>query len=691
MPASLLQGEVARIVASDAFRHSPRHRRFLAYLVAHALRADGSRLKEMILGIDVFDRRASTFDPQRDTIVWVEARRLRGRLARYYREDGADSLIEIALPLGTYRPVVHRRPGVNAEASLAVLPITDRSASALGAALCDDLLDALIDAVVRVPGFKVIARSSARSSAAREAEEKRDDADGATDDNGTAARLGVALLIRGALDRDPHALRLKLGLMRGDDPKQAWSGAWTVAADSDFASRDAFVATVVSDVQRALVDRLPKLASSIGVAARASAISSTGPGPGPIDERARDLVERGRYLMMYGAVDTYPQALQRFRDAVAIAPGYAAAHFGIARGLSYLLGMTQIAPEPGVEEARRAAREALRLDPRHGDAASLLAAIEQRFDHDWPAAQAGYLSAITLTPGSLYVHFNYAFGLMFSGRFDAAEAELRLARELDPLDIGQRAIHALLEIYRRDYAHAEALLDALLDDQPRHLLARTLRGALHLYLGDPVGASREYGIARSLAPDLSIGSVGLAQAHAMAGDVAAAVAERSALTRAFEGRYLSPYQLALIDLRIGRVDDAFAALEASAAERDPNFIAILVDPSFDALRSDPRFAALLARHRQDAVLPSTEGDGDQAMAVASAVEGTPSGNRAARDSTAHNKPAAGSRPPARKRCAASPAPARRGDRRRTASGSARPPSSPPTPRTATRPRSCGRR
>jgi serine/threonine-protein kinase len=616
LPASLLQGEVARIVASAAFRNSPRHCRFLDYLVTHALRGEGSRLKEMTLGIEVFDRRASTFDPQQDTIVRVEARRLRARLARYYREEGATSLIEIALPIGSYRTVVHRRQSAAGDASLAILPIVDRSDSVLGPALCDDLFDALIDAVVRVPGFKVIARGSARASsrdsAERHAQDGVDvDAEAAAgvrrdDDLETARRLGVVLLIRGALDRDAHALRLKLKLVAAD-AMQAWAGAWTLPADSDFARRDVLVARVVGDVQRALAERVPKLVSTLAVPGDAMASSGSSASP-PIDDRARGLVDRGRYLMLYGTVDAYPQALQRFRDAVAIAPGYAAAHFGIARSLSYLLGMTQISPAQGVEEARCAARAALALDPRHGDAASLLAGIQQRYDHDWPAAQAGYLAAITLAPGALYVHFNYAFGLMFSGRFDAAAAELRLAHDLDPLDIGQRAIHALLEVYRRDYAHAEALLDALLDDQPRHLLAHSLRGALHLFRGDHAAALREYEVTRSLAPDISIGSVGIAQAHALAGDVEAAVAERAALVRAFEGRYLSPYQLALIDLRLERTDEAFAALETSAAERDPNFIAVLVDPSLDALRPDPRFAALIARHGYGAVLPLREDD-----------------------------------------------------------------------------------
>ncbi len=604
MPASLLQGEVARIVASAAFRNSPRHCRFLAYLVAHALRGDGARLKEMILGIEVFDRRASSFDPQHDTIVRVEARRLRARLARYYREEGADSLIEIALPLGSYRPVVHRRGGAARAASLAVIPIVDRSAATLGPALCDDLFDALVDAVVRVPGFKVIARGSAGRSATRTDGDVVDAAP-PPDDIDVARRLGVALLVRGTLDQDGHSLRLKLRLVRGDDATQAWIGTWTIAIDSDFARRDALVGRVVADVQRALAEQLPKLAPSMALLADDAAATPTAGAPA-VDERARDLVDRGRYLMRYGTVDAYPQALQRFRDAALIAPHYAAAHFGVARSLSYLLGMTQIAPDDGVEEARRAAREALALDPRHGDAASLLAAIQQRYEHDWAAAQAGYLSAIALAPGSLYVHFNYAFGLMFSGRFDEAEAELRLARELDPLDIGQRATHAMLEIYRRDYPKAATILAALVDDEPRHLLAHSLLGALHLYANRPELALAEYATARALAPTISIGSAGIAQAHAMAGRRDDALAERDALVRAFADRYLSPYQLALIDLRLGDLDAVFAGLERSASERDPNFIAVLVDPSLDAGRGDARFDALLARYRLDGVLPKAE-------------------------------------------------------------------------------------
>ena len=609
LPSSLLQGELRRIVASAAFRNSPRHRRFLEYLVAHAIKGDGSRLKEMTLGIEVFDRRLSSFDPQRDTIVRVETRRLRSRLARYHDEEGADSLIEIVLPVGSYAPMVRRRGIEGSAASLAVLPILDRSGeSAMARAFCDDLFDALIDGVARVPGFKVIARNSALRISDRSTNRGEQDRV-AGEDAAIAGQLGVALLLHGVIDNDRQCLRLKLRLVRGSDGHKMWSDVWTLAPESDFATRDALMVRVVDIVQRALSSQQPRLVSA-DTEREAAAKAARGyepldrPDHGPIDERARDLVDRGRYLMRHGNVDAYPQALQRFRAAAEIAPHYAAAHFGVARTLTHLLGMTLVPPDKGIDEAKRAVLEALALDPQHGDAASLLAAMRQRYDHEWASAQAGYLAAIALTPGSLYAHFNYAFGLMFSGRFDEAESELKLARELDPLDIGQRATQALLNIYRRDYALAEAMLTSVLDDEPRHLLARSLLGAVLLFRGQHEDALREYRTAQEIAPGLSIGAVGIAQAHAMAGRTKQAHAERETLRRAFEGRYLSPYQLALIALRLGDRDDAMAELARSATERDPNFIAVLVDPAFDELRGDPRYAELLRTHGLDQVLPS---------------------------------------------------------------------------------------
>lgn len=96
--------QLERVLAAPAFAGAKVHRRLLKHLVDNALAGDTTRLKESLLGIEVFDRPADRFDPASDSIVRVESRRLRQRLARYYAEDGRSDALLIDLPKGSYVP-----------------------------------------------------------------------------------------------------------------------------------------------------------------------------------------------------------------------------------------------------------------------------------------------------------------------------------------------------------------------------------------------------------------------------------------------------------------------------------------------------------------------------------------------------------------------------------------------------------
>jgi hypothetical protein len=62
------------------------------------------QLKEFVLGHVVFDR-GSEYDPHTDSIVRVEAKRLRRKLREYYEIDGRDDPVAIKLQPGSYVPV----------------------------------------------------------------------------------------------------------------------------------------------------------------------------------------------------------------------------------------------------------------------------------------------------------------------------------------------------------------------------------------------------------------------------------------------------------------------------------------------------------------------------------------------------------------------------------------------------------
>ena len=104
-----VRAELDAIENGREFRASTRHRKFLRYLVEQAITGHAASLKEISLGIAVFDRAPATFDPAHDTIVRVEARRLRSRLTRHYSDEGKDSAVVISLQPGSYVPVVSRR------------------------------------------------------------------------------------------------------------------------------------------------------------------------------------------------------------------------------------------------------------------------------------------------------------------------------------------------------------------------------------------------------------------------------------------------------------------------------------------------------------------------------------------------------------------------------------------------------
>ncbi len=101
---------LAGIEASATFRASPRHRALLRYLVEGMASGDHAALKETVIAVAVFGRPVARFDPKLDSIVRVEARRLRARLNAYYVGEGQASTLRIELPVGSYVPFVHARP-----------------------------------------------------------------------------------------------------------------------------------------------------------------------------------------------------------------------------------------------------------------------------------------------------------------------------------------------------------------------------------------------------------------------------------------------------------------------------------------------------------------------------------------------------------------------------------------------------
>ncbi len=95
-------------MASRIFSQSKKLVRFLGFVVEKTLEGKGDQLSEYLIGVEVYER-PSSFDPQVDTIVRTEARRLRSKLRQYADTEGSGDSIVIDVPKGGYVPVFRER------------------------------------------------------------------------------------------------------------------------------------------------------------------------------------------------------------------------------------------------------------------------------------------------------------------------------------------------------------------------------------------------------------------------------------------------------------------------------------------------------------------------------------------------------------------------------------------------------
>lgn len=100
---ALQRDELQAVLRSPEFVRAPRLAHLLSYLCEKLFAGEANQIKEYSIALEVFNRAAS-FDQDSDSIVRVEANRLRKRLAEYYSGDGSSHVLQITIPVGQYVP-----------------------------------------------------------------------------------------------------------------------------------------------------------------------------------------------------------------------------------------------------------------------------------------------------------------------------------------------------------------------------------------------------------------------------------------------------------------------------------------------------------------------------------------------------------------------------------------------------------
>lgn len=95
--------QLEKVLQSRALHSSENLRAFLKFVVLKTLDHKDSQLKEYTIATEVFGR-GNSYDSRNDSVVRVQAGRLRAKLQEYYTTEGKHDKVLIDLPKGHYAP-----------------------------------------------------------------------------------------------------------------------------------------------------------------------------------------------------------------------------------------------------------------------------------------------------------------------------------------------------------------------------------------------------------------------------------------------------------------------------------------------------------------------------------------------------------------------------------------------------------
>ena len=350
-------------------------------------------------------------------------------------------------------------PAAQADPSIVVVPFSHLSPEPDTEYFSDGMTDEIIATLAQVPGLRVMARTTSYSL-----KDTRESV------QAVAQRLNVSSVLEGSVRRQQNRVRITVQLTDAIQGMQVWSEQYERNLSDVFAVQEEIAAAVAARMSIQLGATKPKAER-----------------PPSRNLQAYELYLKGRHFVQQrgGAM---AQALENFREAIALDPEYSPPYAGVAEAYSVLALYDLVPSSTALVRGLSAAERAVALDPDSSEAHRSLGLVELYQGWHLDRAEASLRRAVELAPEQATPHAWLAMLLAFTNRGDAARAEARLAVELEqhsPLSVilAGNAIGAA-----GDPHSALELIDRGLDLSPGLVAGHYLRGMTLLMLKRPRNA-----------------------------------------------------------------------------------------------------------------------------------------------------------------------------------------------------------
>jgi TolB-like protein/tetratricopeptide (TPR) repeat protein len=462
---------------------------------------------------------------------------------------------------------VERGAGPGAIQSLAVLPLVNLSGDLEQEYLADGMTEQIVLELARVGLVRVISSPSAMHY-------KNSDKSPST----IARELNVDAMLEGSIARSGTRIRMTVQLVTPSSEHRFRPDVYEADARN------------MPDLPRHVArDIGSKLESRLGTRPAATPGSEKYPDPETYENYLR-----GRHFLAMRTAEAMKKAVGYFQQTLQSEPGYAPAYAGLAVAYD-LLGTYEVLPSnESFPKAKQFASQALQLDNSLAEAYTARAMAASFWEFNWSAADQDFQRAIALDPNFALAHHWYGEHWISIGKAERAVAELKRARELDPLSLPING--TLGRVYRDAKQYDEAIRQCrkTLELDPHFAMGHWCLSQVYVGQQRYAAAIDELELANKLGTTpLVIRDLGWA--YAASGNTAKAREILEALKHNGQSGGFSPYSVAAVHASLGEKDEAFRWLDKAYDERDSQITYLALDPELDPLRSDPRFPRLLER------------------------------------------------------------------------------------------------
>jgi eukaryotic-like serine/threonine-protein kinase len=452
--------------------------------------------------------------------------------------------------------------------SVAVLPLINASGDPGLDYLSDGMTESLINALARLPGLSIKARSLVFRYKGRE-----------VDPQEVASALSVQSVVSGRVERRGDMLMLSLSLVDGRGGDQIWGERY----DSTMMG----LVALQNDIARDIARKLKASLSGEDERKVTQAYTSSG--------EAYQFYLKGRYHVQKVALPEIQTGIYYLEQATAIDPNYALAYVGLADAYR-TASAGDIPAALVVPKAKQAAEKAVQIDDGLATAHAQLGMLAIWYDWDQRTAERQFKRALELDPNNADAHIYYAHLLSNQGRHAEAFSQAERARELDPFNTRINALEGQFLTHAGRTDEALTRLQATIGLDPNHLLPRVFAASAYIekrMFAEAIAEARKAAdmTKRTMAHPLGL----LGCALAKSGDEAQARAVLEELLTASRSRYVSPYGIALIYNALGEHEETLAWLERGFEARDHKMNLLKVDPKWNNLHGDPQFDDLVRR------------------------------------------------------------------------------------------------